>query len=456
MWLFKIMKKFYRTSRSWWDAEKRIPRAVKRPKASNDSLRDSTEGVPAPYGSKYRSSPRWQKSERTIDSGKSRSTAEKLKIRKTVRRAVNKIKKPTKLVVDVVNDVLFFNNKKNKIFHEDCTGNSSSKVGKSEESLTSSPTDNSNVAQEEVGGSAQSTAELPQCSSKDGLEIETEVSKIDQSIDVTAVKSDSSSSEGSFEPKRVKTGSKGPVKEERVLHNTVSKAAVMKATNKVVNRIIQEYNQIVSSQNSLNKDFKKVFSMAKDSKKFEDLGKLLYDLVQKEVKPVKQAKVTPVAKKPAKPEVSRLVGLCTGQEKVKHNYVLADLVTPSHLASFKDVKNVLIHLMGLKPFEFSGVTRNLQKQYSFLVRSDAMARYLANMPHSEAARLVPWSMEDLQARVSIGTLISSNILSSNPSDKGLKKAASLLSMLLQNNDALCASEFIFKGNPSPQTRGFDL
>lgn len=185
-----------------------------------------------------------------------------------------------------------------------------------------------------------------------------------------------------------------------------------------------------------------------DKKNFENLGKLLYSLVQSEVREAKAPKEE--AKQAAKKRpanFSKLLEKCTGAAvKPEPKFILADLNVRGHIDSFKEAKNTIIHIFNVKPHDFSGLTRNHNKKnFSFLISSEAFKKYHnLERPHPEAGCIAAWSMQDLHSQVSIATLISS-LCMSNSSNRNLKKASRDLMDLLNKMDLTGARKFILDG-----------
>ncbi len=126
--------------------------------------------------------------------------------------------------------------------------------------------------------------------------------------------------------------------------------------------------------------------------------------------------------------------------------VLADLKVSGKLTSlsFKDQKDVLINIFGLKPKEFSGLIRNPNKgTVSFLVTETGLLRYLKTQPHPEAGRLFPWTQADIVKQAIVVATICAKIEAHEPQNRVFKKAASyLLSALTQDDLPYVAGDFV--------------
>ena len=143
-------------------------------------------------------------------------------------------------------------------------------------------------------------------------------------------------------------------------------------------------------------------------------------------------------------KVSQLLRMCTGEKKLVQDFCIAELDTPGVIGSYKDAKNIIIHVFNVKPFEFAGLSRaQNERKFSFLISNEALRKCLSNNPHPEAGRLVPWSSQDLEQRHILATIIASQIVNNGSPNKGLKNAAKHLLQLLSSHDAGSPAEFIY-------------
>lgn len=219
--------------------------------------------------------------------------------------------------------------------------------------------------------------------------------------------------------------------------------SVITATHKVVDKILKNFKI-----KNLNLDTVKMSNENNGKKNFESLGKLLFNLVQSEMREAKAPKEEGkqvAKKKPA--NFSKLLEKCTGAvAKPEPKFILADLNVNGHIDSFKEAKNIIIHIFNVKPYDFSGLTRNHNmKNFSFLIASEAFKKYHnLERPHPEAGCIAAWSMQDLQMQVSTATLISSSCMS-NSSNRNLKKASRDLMELLNKMNLSGARRFILDG-----------
>lgn len=186
------------------------------------------------------------------------------------------------------------------------------------------------------------------------------------------------------------------------------------------------------------KNFNDNFLMKEDKSKkllvaLESMIKILKeDLDMSEPIRKEPAKV-PRVKPALKPSTSlnRLLSLCSGEVVKKplvNSCTLVDLITRGPIKAYKDAKDIVVQVFGIKPFEFGGLTRNIGGRLSFLITNKALSEYLSRQPYPEAGKIQPWSMSDLdvsgRSRVAMG--ISSQVTNGNHSNKALKKGAECL------------------------------
>lgn len=180
---------------------------------------------------------------------------------------------------------------------------------------------------------------------------------------------------------------------------------------------------------------------------------MLYNLIQAKIKviePTNKPSIDGIKQKHKSANIEKLLAKCRGDIKPMPQFILADLNVNGRIKSYNDSKNILIQLFKLKPYEFSGITRNVNKKnFSFLMTYEAFVNYKKESPHIEAGNITPWCCDDLFKQSCLAMAISTQIVSRNPSNKGFKKAAKHLLEHLTNNYAANASNFIYKGSLVP-------
>ena len=194
-------------------------------------------------------------------------------------------------------------------------------------------------------------------------------------------------------------------------------------------------------------------------KKLLQIAKLLKDVLE-DKEPQEEAKPPKVEKPKANEskKVQRLINLCTGNKApVIQRVVLADLHISNKLIqmSYKDQKDALISVFGLKPKEFAGLTRNpIKGMTSFLVDEGALRKYLRTPINTEAGRLTPWVAQDLVSQASVATTVCSKLEAHKPHNRAIRRAAStLLSSLTANDLLMVAQEFILPDNDGIRPEG---
>ena len=106
---------------------------------------------------------------------------------------------------------------------------------------------------------------------------------------------------------------------------------------------------------------------------------------------------------------------------------IVDLQTKVGLSSYKDMKNVIVQVFKIKPFEFSGVCRNQSNgTVSFLISTKAFELFLKNKPHPEAGTIVPWNVQQMLSNRHIAHNICAQVLSLPSRNSNFKKEAQSL------------------------------
>lgn len=229
--------------------------------------------------------------------------------------------------------------------------------------------------------------------------------------------------------------------------------------NMVINHIMTVDERVSSTMDSICKildmgiNFKSIGKnpqmTTNKEKKLLQISKLLKELLEDDTQDPIKPKVVPKpleAKRPKK-NVQRLINLCTGQQTPKEQRViLTDLQVSNKLnnMSYKDQKDVLINVFGLKPKDFSGITRNPNKgTISFLILEESFLKYSKAPPHFEAGRIIPWVSKDLATQAAVVATICAKIEAHEPHNRVFKKAARYLLSALTQDDLPCvAGEFV--------------
>ncbi len=231
---------------------------------------------------------------------------------------------------------------------------------------------------------------------------------------------------------------------------TDSLESVIEATTKVVNKILD----IIKNQNFNKSDNGYIPHMSdkNNDEIFKNLGRQLYSMVQAELKEKKTPTQDNKQETKKTAIINKLLAKCTGAvNKPRPSFILADLNVKGNIESFKDSKNLLVHVFNVKPFEFSGLTRknSTKKSFSFFMSGEAYKKYESTKcAHPEAGNITPWSMVDLLKQVPLATLVSSSC-TSNSSNKELKRAAKHLMEALCNKDSDTLSKFVYEGDLVP-------
>lgn len=133
-----------------------------------------------------------------------------------------------------------------------------------------------------------------------------------------------------------------------------------------------------------------------------------------------------------------LLNRCNGIIRISNKTVLVDFISPRLLENPLDVHRVMVNLLGFKTTDFVGITKDkIKKRYSFLIFEEPLREFLRNNPKTEAVRLVPWDISHFQDRVALATIISLNSSNTIECHIDFKKAAKkLLNCLLGNSKEL--------------------
>ena len=143
-----------------------------------------------------------------------------------------------------------------------------------------------------------------------------------------------------------------------------------------------------------------------------------------------ESKKNDVANTPQSNKVTRLQKLCEGVSREEKKIFSIIIATKNHVASYKDMKDVLIHLRKFKPNEFTGLTfSNELNAFTAMTNSPAMGRYIKNLPALNSVNIYMMREENLKAGISSANLLCSKIVL-NSKDKVFKRTASTLQQAL--------------------------
>lgn len=144
-------------------------------------------------------------------------------------------------------------------------------------------------------------------------------------------------------------------------------------------------------------------------------------------------------KEPKKAQ-SLLARLTGNKEPANDKLVMAELKTSTKLSniSYKDQKDILVQLAGLRPRDFAGLTYNAGRDsISFLVSDKALSKYLSSPPHLNVMKINPWSPKDVHESINIFLTVCVKVVQYPPANKAFKKAASAYIKAIQDNDTVC-------------------
>lgn len=212
--------------------------------------------------------------------------------------------------------------------------------------------------------------------------------------------------------------------------------------NKGINKLKFGYNNFIdNAPMTAEKRSKLIMAL-------ENVIKIIKD--EEESKPLPKEPVKVSKSKSASAQtkdINRLLSLCTGKvsQPPGSNSCLVNLKTRAPLNSFRDVKDVVTKVFGIKPFEFAGVVKNpLKRTFSFLMSSGALKKYNSCKLHQEAGEITPWSMDDLNHdhQKLVALSICAGILGLPPKNKALKRDAEILQGILTGTESGDVLDFV--------------
>jgi hypothetical protein len=137
--------------------------------------------------------------------------------------------------------------------------------------------------------------------------------------------------------------------------------------------------------------------------------------------------------------------------------VFAEMSTRRAISSYKEAKDVLINIFEFNFNEFSGVTLTPDKKsWAFMAEEDAVLKYCAKLPCTNAGDIRPWLDEEIQKRIPLITDICRKIASNPPKNKAIKTDAKFIMKLLNDGDWPQKNQFTVEefriSRPSAATR----
>lgn len=189
-------------------------------------------------------------------------------------------------------------------------------------------------------------------------------------------------------------------------NKTITIHNVLNGKNHVKEKIF--FNPSMSAEEEKQKQF---FNMMKNFFKEDEAKK----------ETIKSQKIVPnIDREKAK---SKILERCLGTKNQGKKYVVAMVRTAAAITSYKEIKDVLILLFGIKPNEFCGMTKsNFAPIFNLIIEEDAYLRYRSANPYPEIGELRPWDDKDLKALIPELAILCASI-SSNAKSASHKKLA---------------------------------
>jgi hypothetical protein len=120
---------------------------------------------------------------------------------------------------------------------------------------------------------------------------------------------------------------------------------------------------------------------------------------------------------------NKILERCLGTKSQGKKFIIAMVGSKSEITSYKEIKDVLILLFGIKPNEFCGLTKsNFAPSFNLLIEEDAYLRYRAVSPYPEIGMIRPWDDEDLKVLVPELAIVCASTTSTSK-NTGQKKLA---------------------------------
>jgi predicted transcriptional regulator len=120
---------------------------------------------------------------------------------------------------------------------------------------------------------------------------------------------------------------------------------------------------------------------------------------------------------------NKILERCLGTKSQGKKIIIAMVGSKSEITSYKEIKDVLILLFGIKPNEFCGLTKsNFAPSFNLLIEEDAYLRYRAVSPYPEIGMIRPWDDEDLKVLVPELAIVCASTTSTSK-NTGQKKLA---------------------------------
>lgn len=463
------MKKFFKTKAKWWNSPKRVMSSAaggKLYKEEHLSMSKKTSGV---NSSAIEPSPTWQHP--AMDSGG-----------QTVCRRRKRKRNLLKHHVADVSDVNLINEVLGDLFGKETKDNS---LENSSANFCKNFTENKNILFDNTLKIHEDSCLMEE--SKNNIDCllpipvvnNTEVKNSEEFGGIVGLKTcieEVSMTSNPISDKVTKNWNKSSLKEDKVVSITTELLKLVVSNVIAASRHCKNCKtQQIESKISINlenilKIFKKFVTkppMSGKNSKMERIAKTLESLVmliKEEVASDETSSTKPnmSGKKPepkkvqdkgrkGDKEVERLVNLCSGVSQPRKSICLVELQVKSRLSSFKDIKNVLIHVFNVKPNDFGGITKNnADGMASFLIMGDSLKKYMLSNPHPEAGKIVPWSLDQLFSNKLLAHSICAQVHQVKNVNISIKKGAKDLQNYLMGDASYDYLDFLWGGDLTPK------
>jgi hypothetical protein len=138
--------------------------------------------------------------------------------------------------------------------------------------------------------------------------------------------------------------------------------------------------------------------------------------------------------KPRDAKKEALVQKFTSPNKPPVKVVFAEMMTLREINSYNEAKDVLAKVFEIPYKDFAGLTRMPESnKFSFMIEEAALIRYGKERPNQSAGSIRPWSKEEFENRP-LTTIICNKIAENPPRNKAIKEDAKKLLKTLKGND----------------------
>jgi hypothetical protein len=194
----------------------------------------------------------------------------------------------------------------------------------------------------------------------------------------------------------------------------------------------------------------KIFSLLKELTKALEKKQTVKDApIASKIKEAVKAK-----KEVGKPtEAERLKTLLKGISKPKTKYSLASLKTTIVNCSYKDAKSCVVNLLNIKPFEFSGYTKDDKGGFAFLVSREALKR--ARPLKFEGLEVQRWQETQLKHNMGLAWRVAVNA-TNNSENTRLQGVAKKLVESLEKENRISLNEIMDLEESEVSTPHIDL